>query len=93
MNVTEYAPIQCLFLETNKQSCVPSWTLYQIAYYLASTPTVAMLLRLTPTIVLLDELAYYSYHPAPYDLSFRALAGLSWNITNTKWFPACLSVL
>lgn len=92
MNVTEVAPLQCLFLETSKQSCVPSRTMYIVVSYLASTPTITILLRLTPVTVLLDELAYYSYHPAPYDSSFKALVDLSWNITNTKWFPACLNV-
>lgn len=94
MNLTAVAPLQCLILEQDveQQSCVPSRELYQVAMYLLSTPALSITLRLTPITILLDELAYYSYHSAPYDSSFQALADLAWNITNAKWFPAALSV-
>lgn len=92
-NVTDIGLMQCFFMKMapEEQYCYPSPALYMSLYYLLSTPTLPMLLRITPLAVFLDEFSYYSYHAAPYDLSFQAFADLAWNLTNAKWLPAFIS--
>lgn len=39
-----------------------------------STPNVGLMLRVSPVIILFDELSYYAYHSTRYDRGFTFIA-------------------
>lgn len=48
-------------------------TIQSVSLWVASTPTVVQLLRLSPFVIIIDEFSYYAYHTASYDRGFRFL--------------------
>lgn len=65
-------------------------SLQQVVVSVFSVPNLAMLLRLSPLVTLIDEFSYYTYHDAQYDRGFRFIAELCWQINNAKWVPPSL---
>lgn len=42
---------------------------------------------MTPFLVIIDDLSYFSYHNATYDASVKFVADLCWNWSYSKWQP------
>lgn len=95
-NVPTNSVLVCSFSQFNITSgrCYPTEAgnmVQNILTHLMSTPDLVQLLRLSPFVVIIDELSYYAYHTAKYDRGFIFIAELSWEVNNGRWVPSAIA--
>lgn len=82
--------MSCYFLSNDSSTCSRAEAISTIIENIISIPTIGVMMRLSPTLSLVDEYAFYVYHMVNYDRGFLFIAKLCSELTDDKWIPPFL---
>jgi hypothetical protein len=53
-----------------------------------SVPNIGLIIKISPFINLVDDFSYFVYSDTTnFDIGFRFVSELCWNLTHSKWVP------
>lgn len=83
----------CYMLTNDSTICDKAEVISNTIESFISFPSIGILVRFSPLISLVDDLAFYVYHRPSYDKGFQYVKKLCSEWTQNKWIPPFLDKL